>query len=132
MKFSFLVLQIIVKVGGICAFVIYVTVNFKPGKYTRIMFFFSQLHSQRHRFQSHFEFNPPVGNRVTMELHRPIQFNSFNAARPTLSCVHLSVCSIETFNIWLGKNEKLGLIRWYKLICYFAVNVILNISFMIC
>lgn len=39
MKFSFLVLQIIVKVGGICAFVIYVTVNFKPGKYTRIMFF---------------------------------------------------------------------------------------------
>ena len=39
MKFSFLVLQIIVKVGGICAFVIYVTVNFKPGKDTRIMFF---------------------------------------------------------------------------------------------
>ena len=39
MKFSFLVLQIIVKVGGMCTFVIYVTVNFKSGKYTRIMFF---------------------------------------------------------------------------------------------
>ena len=39
MKFSFLVLQIIVKVRGICTFVIYETVNFKPGKYIRMMFF---------------------------------------------------------------------------------------------
>lgn len=39
MKFSFLVLQIIVKVGGISTFVIYVPVNFKHGKYTRTMFF---------------------------------------------------------------------------------------------